>query len=733
MHRATKFQGCRPSLMALLLGITLAAGLSACGSETDRRVENSRPFVRLTGGPVERSGATNDSVGYSTEFLWTGWDEDGIIDHYQYAIDIPDHFSLEDINNPEDIGIAWKDTTAFRGRFLFFTPEQDTILNTDGTVTEPARYRGDHTFYVRAVDNEGAVSEAKWVTFTARTATPQTTFTVPAVALSGQPLNVGPRFSVSWTGFDPDNPDPRRRPAYYEWKLFEIPFVQRVSDVNYNIKDPNGEGYNVPWNRIGADTTRLTLNLNPPADYIFALRAVDEAGGTENKFFVGRNALLLASLQSNMGSPLLTITERSAGSFDFTGGSAWEIEAPTNQCMTFHFFGDPSGYGGVMQGYNYGIDVAEVDDEGPNSGFRGWTLIPYTYEPICFSTPGIHTLTIKARDTGGGVTVAQVLIRVISFPLDRDLLYVDDHRLNIGAQGVTDTKMDTQVMSMLNSVGYSVADGTLFVYEPWGPADLLSSPTTLRLSDLSRYKSVMWSVLGTGYNGNPALITANGCANGRILQSYLSAGGALWVYGQTVFGAFKKFPGGECKADVTYNDGTGLNYGNNDFITDFLHISGGDFRTVKNNPQSNGLIRARPSAKAIADNFPVLEVDSTLFTSTTIGGIPNIDGMFEPKFVPNLDSLYIADATARTNSSFRNKPVAFRYADPDPSPEQGPLAVMGFPLHFFKQGTLTGGTIEDRDNPADPLRGTGAKGLAAAVFRWFRQHGTVAQAALAPR
>ena len=27
---------------------------------------------------------------------------------------------------------------------------------------------------------------------------------------------------------------------------------------------------------------------------------------------------------------------------------------------------------------------------------------------------------------------------------------------------------------------------------------------------------------------------------------------------------------------------------------------------------------------------------------------------------------------------------------------------MGFPLHFFKQGTLTGGTIENRDDPADP-------------------------------
>ena len=102
--------------------------------------------------------------------------------------------------------------------------------------------------------------------------------------------------------------------------------------------------------------------------------------------------------------------------------------------------------------------------------------------------------------------------------------------------------------------------------------------------------------------------------------------------------------------------------------------------------------------------------------------------MFEPKFgITGLDTLYNATTTAAASSFFRNKPIAFRYADPDPVPAQGPVAVFGFPLHFFKQGSVTG-SLED-----GTIQGTGVKGMAAAMFRWFRQHGAVAQAGLARR
>ena len=239
----------RTSAWRGLLGLfLLALGLAAvsCSSDKGHLLDNMRPHVRLTGGPIQ-----GDSASYSSEFFWSGWDDDGVIDHYQFAIDIPDQFSLADINNPQDVGIAWTDTVVFRARFLFTTPIQDTVLNADGSKTLPNRYRGDHTMYVRSVDNEGGVSDADYLTFTARTVTPRSTITVPKVVSGGAPyLLVGSQFNVEWTGEDPDNPDPRRKPKYFEWKLIKIAGVLTAPEANFVVNEYPGPDFpGIGWGR----------------------------------------------------------------------------------------------------------------------------------------------------------------------------------------------------------------------------------------------------------------------------------------------------------------------------------------------------------------------------------------------------------------------------------------------------------------------------------------------------
>ncbi|MEN8165811.1 MAG: hypothetical protein ABFS37_16900, partial [Acidobacteriota bacterium] len=49
-----------------------------------------------TGGPPEDR---EDS--YSVRLWWTGWDSDGSIDHYEYAIDPPPEFTSQEIASPE--------------------------------------------------------------------------------------------------------------------------------------------------------------------------------------------------------------------------------------------------------------------------------------------------------------------------------------------------------------------------------------------------------------------------------------------------------------------------------------------------------------------------------------------------------------------------------------------------------------------------------------------------------
>ena len=65
-----------------------------------------------------------------------------------------------------------------------------------------------------------------------------------------------------------------------------------VTDASFVVNEDPGP--NFPWNRVGADTLGVRVNLEPGA-YVFAVRAIDEAGGTESKFFFGQNAVLMQS------------------------------------------------------------------------------------------------------------------------------------------------------------------------------------------------------------------------------------------------------------------------------------------------------------------------------------------------------------------------------------------------------------------------------------------------------
>jgi hypothetical protein len=684
--------------LVALLGVVAAIVLGGCGGEDGELVGNKRPFVRLTGGPVE-----GDSVSYTTEFLWTGWDDDGIIDRYQYAIDIPDDL-LDEIDNPEDVGIAWVDTTAFRARFLFTTETQDSVF---GNPVD--QYRGDHTFFVRAVDNEGSISSADYVNFTARTVTPRTTITVPGDVMGRDLLVVGRQFNLGWQGFDPDNPDPRRQPAFYEWKLKQMPV--EWYPVNQNAQYAvDFFAADVPWNRIGVDTTSLRLSLQTPHPYILAVRGVDEAGGVERTYVKGRNTLILQALDAAVGTPLLTIRDRSLGEVVFPGAGVTEFEMAVNACVRFEMQADAMTYGGVVQGYNYGVDV-DPDNDGPNSAFRGWSLNRMT-DPICFSTRGIHTVTFKVRDTGGGVTTGTIILRVVDFTFQRDVLYVDDLRRSL-SQGISDAAADRRITDMIRAGGIDVDDPQVFgQFDAWGPMDGESNPIQLRLSEIGGYKMLLWDTFSTAQNRNSLLVASNACATGKILQAYVAGGGGLWVWGQQTFGGFDLATGSSCFANLAYvmGDGTGgLNFAAGDFLYEFMKMNGGGIQNIRQNLDTNGLTRVVPARDMIAEgNTTPIDIDRTFYTVSV--PINFGDAMFTPTFDPTggLDTLYTYVAARPTTSPANGRPNAFRYADPNPMPAQGPVAVFGFPLHFLQQGSAA-----DR---------SGTFGMARTMLEWLRRH-----------
>ncbi len=692
--------GCAALLLCL-------AALTGCDSGPSARSGNVRPTVLLT------VPAPGERLPYTTTFRWAGSDPDGVVDRFEYAIDVPDSVSLDELNDPEYRGVTWTATTAKEMRFTFSTPDPDTARD-DGSVITRAADVGEHCFFVRSVDDDGAPSRVDFHCFTAENVHPKTTIRVretQCTFLDGNGifnLPGAPRVAVliHLDGEDPDSPDPARKPAWFEWKRIPVASVLQLppEDLTHVVNVSPGPDF--PW--VRADTESVTVPLASPGGYIVAVRAVDEHGGTENRFrrfqatrrvppgepSIG-NALVVAILSSNHGSPILTVCERTLGCHRFpVDGPVADWEVFAGLPLTFDFQIDTSAYGGVLDGYSWGVDVKTIEDD---SQFSDWSQVPVA-GPMSFDSPGIHAVTIRARDCSGSLTIGTILLRVIPFLRDREVLYIDDYRQG-GPGGSTDAMMDARAIAMLEAAGY--AREAIHTLNVWGDDDLAIEPMMIRLADLARYRLVVWSN-SPGLGGSNALVEAAAC--GRVVQQYLAAGGNLWIFGDQVWGSFRPF-GSSCRATQGYDQSSGLDFAAGHFPCEFMKICGGSFRNARQSPQLHGLVRAVPTSVADGESFSDMEVDSTVFLQP--GGLPYVDAMFQPTFDVDggLDTLYTMRAPG-TSSPFNNKPVAFRYYDPDPASSQGAVAVFGFSFHLLKQGS-------------GPDR-TGVHGMAQAMVDWFR-------------
>ena len=124
------------SITALLLLLALGPG---CTSDeiTGGLPGNHPPKVWVAIGPPERS-----AVGYRVHFYWGGWDSDGDVIRYEYAITNNE----TGVFNPADTTGAdkWHPVTVADSTFLFTAdlPDDSTDLDTDN---QTARDRRPHT------------------------------------------------------------------------------------------------------------------------------------------------------------------------------------------------------------------------------------------------------------------------------------------------------------------------------------------------------------------------------------------------------------------------------------------------------------------------------------------------------------------------------------------------------------------------------------------------------------
>jgi hypothetical protein len=273
--------------------------------------------------------------------------------------------------------------------------------------------------------------------------------------------------------------------------------------------------------------------------------------------------------------------------------------------------------------------------------------------------------------------------------------------------------MDSKSRDLLVAAGWS--EGDIYRLDPWGDADLRGSALPVTRDDLGRYRLVVWNVEGAaGSIGNvrTALVNAIGCGN-RWLPRYLKSGGAVWIHGTHVLAAAspRSYSASEtgCVGLLANDHRTGQDVAPGDFLCQFMMMCGGNFYEVRTETsKSDGLLAAIPTSLGAGASLPPLEADSTAYNYQLLGGIRYVDaqfGVIVPD--PGLEPLYTMKAV-RANSTFNNRNIAWRYMDPDPDPDHGPMAVFFFNLHEMKPGSA-----EAR---------TGARGLARSLGEWFRSY-----------
>ncbi|MDD3643382.1 MAG: hypothetical protein PHQ19_07980 [Candidatus Krumholzibacteria bacterium] len=558
---------------------------------TGERRSNAAPEIWLSSGPVE-----GDTTGYQVHFYWGGWDPDGEISFFEFAIVDGDPFGFDPVDTT---GIdAWTRTSAYDSVFRVSASENPRPYEPNELYT---RYDQTHTLFMRGVDEEGVRSDVATRSFTAWTLAPFAQITHP----EGSNRSYSNVITFRWEGRDPiDSPTNFQLPDSIRHLCIKILTPEGIYNPNFPIIDDLNanpwryEQHWSPWIHYLApgDSGRMTIvgddeiiELN--FSYIFALQAMDEAGAVTAIFRGDQNVRRFGV--SEKAGPLLTITEPFLGGFQFLGRflNAARVELPPGVPLNFCWSADASSYGGEIRSYRYGWDIQQLDDPAQ------WDV---SASPFHRCAPGrtwysgIHTFYIEAVDNGGRITLGRIQIEIIPFSMERTLLWVDDWSLGAPLANKMlpgETQHDEFWTGICSRAGGFFADRD--VYDCAANNNRFPDMRTV-----GKYRNIIWTY-GNSQNGVLRQVirftpeTSIGTGTQLVvnyLSLFLAKGGHLWTSGRSdqaagglsvIFPVPPEFPA-SFKFDMTRNeeDTSGVNcMGHRDYCITLLDKIIGTFRT----------------------------------------------------------------------------------------------------------------------------------------------------------
>ncbi len=562
----------RPATLVVLFAALVGTALglfSGCNEDKGWPIPNDPPEVRLTAFPPD-SGTSN----YNVELYWEGWDYDGEIDYFIYAIDPPDMYGSEDS--------VWTRIDAYHGSFVFSATDFDTLYNW----RKPQIAKGWHVFVIKSVDDMGAISDPDYVAFNATTIAPRTQFTTPPPyggiqEYMGAPQEVGLRVTFRWEGEDADG-------------LFsEVPvgYLLKVVDVTGKGQSalvPSVWADTTEWIERGAGDRRVVLDLDDGHNYAVAIRGIDEAGAVEPLLLLNGNMMWVGARQSS-SFPELTLRSAAFGQRSWRG---WVMDTEVYEVAfgsreEFSISGNADWYGGLITGYSYGWDLSDPEsNETDPSGQGAWTpwSMARTVIPAEFAEERDYYLHVRCKDDGGGMTLATVKFNVIHLEPTKNLCYIDDWR-HYPKDAFYGEPLDDEVWQMMLE-GYNYGEDWADVsWDEWDVPYTEHMPT---LEFLSKFRVVVWSILeyrSTTLNQQGAWFYMNKINTRNVLAAYMTGmvrsgeRGKVWAFGAGLvqssllgeLGLFCEYPY-VVDHDMNLDPDCGIK--EHMFVSEFMHITG---------------------------------------------------------------------------------------------------------------------------------------------------------------
>jgi hypothetical protein len=412
----------RYGALGLVLGV-LSIGACASDEIDGAKSVNQAPNVWLAAAPPEGSVGS-----YTVQLFWGGWDPDGEVAYYEFLITD----NVTGVFDPDDTtGVAWRPVYSNDSTFVF---SADSLTERDAE--QRGIFKRSHTFFIRAVDEVGLRSdEPAYRSFTSTTLAPEVRITTPSAILGLTPADIPPVSTIVWEATDYVNDvTTKQDPDSVQWAMVSTAAHggSYLQTMDY-LRDPvasKDDWYPWAWYRAPQDSgkswTTPPLNFG---DYVFAIRAKDEAGAVTPDLTDPVNIRRM-KVQQRLSGPTFIITSELVGSIiaatcDYP---LTIVDVPSSVDISFLLSACADHYGGTVVGYRYGWDILDLDDP------TQWEIDYTPFIGSTASTPprafnfGTHTFTAEVSDNSGFCSRIEVKINIIRFTGDRNLLIVDDYK-----------------------------------------------------------------------------------------------------------------------------------------------------------------------------------------------------------------------------------------------------------------------------------------------------------------